>query len=117
MGAAGPSLLESGLSPEDTIGHLTADDEMRSHRQVGIVAADGPSATYTGEECFEYAVRRHRGELRRTGQHSHQSRRPDDGGHVSWLVGEARADRLFAALAAGEEPAERNEAWSRRRCS
>jgi uncharacterized Ntn-hydrolase superfamily protein len=55
-GSRGLELLESGLSPEDTIDRLTGDDEMRSHRQVGVVAADGRSASYTGEDCFEHAV-------------------------------------------------------------
>ena len=55
-GSRGLELLESGLSPEDTIDRLTADDDQRSHRQVGVVAADGRSASYTGEDCFEHAV-------------------------------------------------------------
>ena len=55
-GSRGLELLESGLSPEDTIDRLTGNDEMRSHRQVGVVAADGRSASYTGVDCFEYAV-------------------------------------------------------------
>ncbi len=55
-GSRGLDLLSSGLSPEDTIDRLTADDEMRGHRQVGVVAADGRSASYTGEDCFEHAV-------------------------------------------------------------
>jgi uncharacterized Ntn-hydrolase superfamily protein len=55
-GSRGLELLESGHSPEDTIDRLTSKDEMRSHRQVGIVAADGSSASFTGEECFEHAT-------------------------------------------------------------
>ena len=55
-GNRGLELLESGLSPEHTIDRLTAGDEMSSHRQVGMVAADGSSASYTGEDCFEHAV-------------------------------------------------------------
>ncbi len=55
-GNRGLELLESGLPPETTIDRLTANDEMRSHRQVGVVAADGRSASYTGEDCFEHAV-------------------------------------------------------------
>ncbi|MDF2729017.1 MAG: hypothetical protein K0T01_803 [Acidimicrobiia bacterium] len=55
-GSRGLDLLESGLSPENTIDRLTGNDDLRSHRQVGVVAADGRSASYTGEECFEHAV-------------------------------------------------------------
>ena len=55
-GKRGLELLESGISPDDTIDRLIADDELRGHRQVGVVAADGRSASYTGEDCFEHAV-------------------------------------------------------------
>ncbi|MGH3666847.1 MAG: DUF1028 domain-containing protein, partial [Acidimicrobiia bacterium] len=55
-GSRGLDLLESGLSPEDTIDRLTGKDDLRSHRQVGVVAADGRSASYTGDGCFEHAV-------------------------------------------------------------
>ena len=55
-GSRGLELLESGLSPEDAIDRLTADDDLRSHRLLGVVAADGRSASYTGEDCFEHAL-------------------------------------------------------------
>jgi uncharacterized Ntn-hydrolase superfamily protein len=54
-GNRGLALLEAGKSPQEAIDELTGSDEMASHRQVGIVAADGRSASYTGEECFEFA--------------------------------------------------------------
>ena len=55
-GNRGLDLLESGLSPQAAIDALITADEMREHRQVGIVAADGASATFTGSDCFDHAV-------------------------------------------------------------
>jgi uncharacterized Ntn-hydrolase superfamily protein len=55
-GNRGLDLLESGLSPQEVIDDLVGEDEMRKHRQAGIVAADGRSATFTGSECFEHAT-------------------------------------------------------------
>ena len=55
-GPRGLDLLEKGASPSDAIDVLTSDDEMRAHRQVGIVSADTSSASFTGEECFEHAA-------------------------------------------------------------
>jgi uncharacterized Ntn-hydrolase superfamily protein len=56
FGNRGLELLESGLSPEEVVEALVTADDMREHRQVGIVAADGRSATFTGGECFEHAL-------------------------------------------------------------
>lgn len=55
-GSRGLDLLAQGSSPSDAIDTLTSDDEMRTHRQVGIVSADASSASFTGEECFEHAA-------------------------------------------------------------
>ena len=55
-GSRGLDLLAKGSSPSDAIDILTSDDEMRAHRQVGIVSADASSASFTGEECFEHAA-------------------------------------------------------------
>ena len=55
-GRRGLELLESGLTPQAVIDTLVGGDELREHRQVGIVSADGESATFTGEDCFEHAV-------------------------------------------------------------
>ncbi len=55
-GPRGLDLLEEGMSPEETIAAMTGDDEMSAHRQVGVVAADGRSGSFTGAECYEHAV-------------------------------------------------------------
>ena len=54
-GPDGLALLREGLSAEDTVERLTAPDEGRRERQLGVVDADGRAASYTGSECFEWA--------------------------------------------------------------
>ncbi len=54
-GPRGLELLASGLSAAETIARLTAGDEGRASRQVGIVGVQGTPATYTGESCFPWA--------------------------------------------------------------
>lgn len=54
-GPQGLGLLESGQSPESTMENLLADDPLREQRQVGIVAADGAAATYTGSETLPWS--------------------------------------------------------------
>src|SRR5258707_13912719 len=40
---------------KETIARLTAGDEGRASRQVGIVAMQGEPATFTGDDCFPWA--------------------------------------------------------------
>jgi len=54
-GPNGLKLLASGLSAEETLARLLADDPDREHRQVGIVDAAGRSATFTGNQCSPWA--------------------------------------------------------------
>jgi uncharacterized Ntn-hydrolase superfamily protein len=54
-GPGGLDLLASGLSAKETIARLTAGDEGRASRQVGIVAMQGEPATFTGDDCFPWA--------------------------------------------------------------
>lgn len=54
-GPRGLALLRQGASPAEAVDALIAEDDGRSRRQVGIVDARGKSATYTGEECTEWA--------------------------------------------------------------
>ena len=54
-GPNGLKLLKSGLSAEQTLERLVADDPGRETRQVGIVDAKGNIANYTGDECNEWA--------------------------------------------------------------
>src|SRR5437868_5485984 len=54
-GPEGLSLLREGLSAEEVVERLTAADEGRDHRQLGIVDCQGDSASFTGAECLEWA--------------------------------------------------------------
>jgi uncharacterized Ntn-hydrolase superfamily protein len=102
FGPHGLELMEGGLSPEETMRKLLESDDNPGQRQVGMVAADGKSVTYTGEGCLHWA-----------GGISG----PDYAVQGNILTGEAvvvemekaflqtqgtLADRLYAALLAGE---------------
>jgi uncharacterized Ntn-hydrolase superfamily protein len=54
-GPDGLALLRDGASAQEAVDRLTAADEGRDHRQLGIVDAKGGSATFSGSECFEWA--------------------------------------------------------------
>jgi uncharacterized Ntn-hydrolase superfamily protein len=47
--------LREGLTAEQVVERLTAADEGREHRQLGVVDGDGDSAGFTGRECTEWA--------------------------------------------------------------
>jgi len=51
FGPRGLELLARGLHPDEVLKVLLRADEGRAQRQVGVVAPDGKSATYTGEGC------------------------------------------------------------------
>ncbi|PZF89779.1 DUF1028 domain-containing protein, partial [Micromonospora endophytica] len=44
----GLALLRAGVAAGDVVARLAAADPERDHRQVGVVAATGAGATYTG---------------------------------------------------------------------
>jgi uncharacterized Ntn-hydrolase superfamily protein len=54
-GPDGLALLRGGASAEETVRVLTEADEGREHRQVGVVDAQGGSASFTGSKCFDWA--------------------------------------------------------------
>jgi uncharacterized Ntn-hydrolase superfamily protein len=54
-GPDGLALLREGLSAEEAVERLTAADDGRAQRQLGIVDSEGRAATYTGERCFAWA--------------------------------------------------------------
>jgi uncharacterized Ntn-hydrolase superfamily protein len=54
-GPEGLALLREGRSAEDVVAALTDADEGRAERQVGVVDGRGGAATFTGEECLEWA--------------------------------------------------------------
>jgi uncharacterized Ntn-hydrolase superfamily protein len=54
-GPRGLELLGSGKSAEEVVAALTADDAGAAQRQVGIVDAQGRSATFSGAGCHAWA--------------------------------------------------------------
>lgn len=54
-GIEGLEGLEKGSSAKEIVEEVTAADEGRDHRQLGVVDSQGRAATYTGKECFEWA--------------------------------------------------------------
>lgn len=54
-GPKGLDFLARGMSAEEAVKNLIADDALREQRQVGVVAATGTSASFTGLECFDWA--------------------------------------------------------------
>jgi len=102
FGWRGLELLEKGLTPDEVKQVLIRGDDDPGRRQFGVVSADGKSATYTGDGCTAWAGGR-------AGPHYAVQ------GNI--LAGEAvvadmekaflntegtLADRLYAALLAGE---------------
>jgi uncharacterized Ntn-hydrolase superfamily protein len=50
--------LRDGAAPDEVVAALTAADEGRSDRQLGIVDGSGAAAAYTGAACMEAATHR-----------------------------------------------------------
>ena len=54
-GPEGLALLREGLSAGEVVKRLTAADDGRDHRQVGVVDRQGHGASFTGDECMDWA--------------------------------------------------------------
>jgi uncharacterized Ntn-hydrolase superfamily protein len=54
-GPDGLALLREGLSADEVVERLTSADGDRAHRQLGVVDGTGRAASYTGEECLDWA--------------------------------------------------------------
>jgi len=54
-GSDGLTLLRMGKTADEAVAALTAADEGREHRQLGIVDGSGGAATFTGGECQDWA--------------------------------------------------------------
>lgn len=54
-GPDGLTLLREGLPAEEAVRRLTAADDGRRRRQLGIVDREGRPAAYTGDECHPWA--------------------------------------------------------------
>jgi uncharacterized Ntn-hydrolase superfamily protein len=54
-GPRGLGLMAGGRSAGETVEALISADTEREHRQLGVVDARGRAASFTGDECFEWA--------------------------------------------------------------
>jgi uncharacterized Ntn-hydrolase superfamily protein len=54
-GPDGLALLREGRSADEVVEALTAADEGRAERQVGVVDGSGRAATFTGDACHDWA--------------------------------------------------------------
>jgi uncharacterized Ntn-hydrolase superfamily protein len=54
-GPDGLALLREGRSADEVVELLTAADDGRAERQVGVVDAQGRAATFTGDACHDWA--------------------------------------------------------------
>ncbi len=54
-GPRGLQLMRQKVEPQKIINRITRDDPQREQRQVGIVDAQGRSATFTGKNCIRWA--------------------------------------------------------------
>ncbi len=101
--ADGLELLRGGLGAQDVVAHLTARDERRDDRQLGVVDRDGGSASYTGSACFAWAGGR-TGEGYAAQGNILVSRETVDALADTFeaTAGDALAKRLLASLAAAQ---------------
>jgi uncharacterized Ntn-hydrolase superfamily protein len=54
-GPGGLALMAKGVSAQEALDALLADDPQREHRQAGLVDAQGRAAAHTGADCFDWA--------------------------------------------------------------
>jgi uncharacterized Ntn-hydrolase superfamily protein len=54
-GPDGLTLLREGYPADEVVERLTAADEGRDHRQLGVVDGMGRAASFTGGECLDWA--------------------------------------------------------------
>jgi uncharacterized Ntn-hydrolase superfamily protein len=102
-GPDGLALLRDGASAQEVVAQLTAADDGRDERQLGVVDREGRSASFTGSACMDWAGGR-------TGQaYAAQGNLLVSGETVDALAasfesstGAPLAERLLEALAAAQ---------------
>ena len=55
FGPRGLEMMASSEAAEEVLSRLVTADKEREHRQVGMVDAEGRSASFTGEQCADWA--------------------------------------------------------------
>lgn len=103
FGPHGLELMAGGLSAQAALERLVAEDEGRDHRQVGLVDAAGRSAAYTGSGCFDWAGHLSGQNYTCQGNILVSEATIQAMAHTFQNAPGELADRLVAALAAGEK--------------
>lgn len=102
-GPEGLRLLAAGMSAEEALARLVAADEGREHRQVGMVDAAGRAAAFTGRECLAWAGHLVGSNYACQGNILVSAATVEAMAAAFEAAGGPLADRLLAALAAGQE--------------
>ena len=115
-GPDGLRAMADGASAGEAMARLLAADDLRDHRQVGLVDAAGRAASHTGRHCFDWAGSR-------TGDGYAAQGNILTGPEVVDALAEAfegnagpPAHRLFPGAARGG-PRRRRPTWSAERCA
>jgi uncharacterized Ntn-hydrolase superfamily protein len=102
FGWRGIELLEKGLTPQEAADVLLRHDDNPQRRQLGIVAPDGSSFTYTGENCIPWAGGRKGPHYAIQGNILASEEVVSSMEKTFLETGGTLADRLYAALLAGD---------------
>ncbi len=102
FGWRGLELMQQGLTPQEALAVLLRSDDDPEHRQVGLVAVDGQSVTYTGKSCIPWAGGRSGRNYALQGNILTGEQVVIDMEKAFLTTPGTLADRLYAALQAGD---------------
>lgn len=102
-GPRGIALLAEGRAPADVVAALTAADSGRAHRQLHVLPAQGAPAAWTGADCVDWCGHRLGDDFSVAGNML-AGPQVVEATAEAFLASRGRhlAERLLAALAAGE---------------
>ncbi|MGC8998909.1 MAG: DUF1028 domain-containing protein [Candidatus Bathyarchaeia archaeon] len=101
-GPKGLELLKKGLKANEVVERLVSEDEGRDYRQLGVVDAKGNAAAYTGAKCLEWAGSKTGKGYSAQGNILASEEVVEAMAEVYESTKEGLAERLVAALEAGE---------------
>lgn len=101
-GPRGLALMQAGQPAAATLAELLAGDPEREHRQVGLVDAQGGAAAHTGAACFGWAGHQVGAGFAAQGNILAGPQVVDAIAQAFTAAGGELAERLLAALAAGD---------------
>lgn len=102
-GPDGLDLLEEGKTPDEVIEILTEADPRGEFRQLGIIDKDGNTASFTGDQCLDWAGSKEGKNYSVQGNILAGREVVDSMADVFKNSEGPLADRLIAALEAGQE--------------